>query len=471
MAKNLALYAALALVALIVVAAAVYAAEKGRPSGGHGGGVCGAAYADGVGSCCKTPGPSYYHRKEQACTHPCTYGGGPDGCCLVPDGKGGKKDVVCPATNCCDEAQPFDSPCDRCEGVVCPPGQECDSASGKCEEPQAVGVEIHNHCPNKDMVVRYAALRGGPLPGLAKLPAGGQVSGKIPTPSVSGRIYFYPDNAQIDTKDTGETAYSWLEYNNDEAGLFGSNLTYVDHIALPMSYRLSGGDCTGADGLGCTTPLATLDIEGRCPPGLLTTSPSGVAMCLSPRTYCDGLPNFGVGSGDPRCDSAVPGVAADLMAQLHACCEAGVCEGAECAFAPPPPPTAGAGGAAAGPAAVRPHDIWACEGPFKDDSPRCAMFQRGLFAPGTGKKFADIDQAYLAEGCKASNLGLYECEPGNFYSCAPYNDYCKWLQGAEGCPGIYCQPYDDQGGQGGFRSCHAKSLRIDLCAGDKPEKH
>lgn len=352
---------------------------------------------------------------------------------------------MCPGTGCCDQAQPGDSPCDLCANARCPAGQTCDPSTGDCRTPKPAALTVANHCPN-DVVLRYVSSDPG-LPGLTRLPSRTQVAAQIPVPSRNGRVYFYPA-AGANTSDNGESSYGWWEFNNTTEGVLGGNISYVDHIAVPYSYRLSGGNCAANDKAVCATPLAALDIAGECPPDLLTTASSGEKMCLAPRTYCTRLPNGGEGSGDPRCDSSVPGIAQDLMNQLKRCCAAGKCTRAQC-----------------GPK-VRPIDIWGCEGPFANDSPRCSMLQRGLFAPGSGRTFEEADDSYLAHGCSGANAGLYECQSANYYEHEPYNDYCKWVHSAGGCPGNYCQPYDDQDGLGGYHACRPTEVRIDLCEGD-----
>jgi hypothetical protein len=89
--------------------------------------------------------------------------------------------------------------------------------------------------------------------------------------------------------------------------------------------------------------------------------------------------------------------------------------------------------------------------------------------PGCGHDAGDLDATYLSTGCTAGGGDLWECNPGNYYRCAPYNDYCKWIHSPSGCPGNYCQPYDDAAAQGGYRACKATGAEVTLCAGDGPQ--
>jgi hypothetical protein len=363
-------------------------------------------------------------------------------------------DMPCPPGLTCNAQTGQCSSASPCAGKTCPvPGQICDGATGACFDPRAPkAVTVRNFC-GRDMILRYTAQQPWPVP-TQRLPSGGTVTATMPCPSVSGRIYFYPDVPAADLTDNGETSFAWLEYNNDQNGVLGANLTYVDHIALPYSYRLVGGDCGSGAEAYCRTKVADLDLVANCPPGLLHTSASGVQSCLAPRTYCDNPAYSGEPQWKLRCDARGGGVGQQLMSQVAACCAAGKCSGWMCDPA----------------SNVEPHHVWACEGGphgFDTDSPRCALFNRGLFAPGT-KPFSEADDAYFTQGCVDATSGLYECKLGSYYTNAPYNDYSAWLQSPKGCPGLYTFPYDDQGSLGGYHACRATGIIVTLCEGDAP---
>ena len=346
----------------------------------------------------------------------------------------------------------------KCAGVSCANQTYCEPVSGKCVALSAPKtIMIRNRWPFAIKV--YAARPDGPkgqqiVEFLKPTPvaAGEDIVFTIPINSPSIRVGFLPINITDANAHNSNYWYSWWEATIGGDGKIWSNLSYVDSVSVQLKYEMIGGYCTASDQAACVPPSGTFNVSKFCPEALQYMSENGFLSCMSPRTFCD--PPYKTKPGwNSWCHPTAGGPGQSIMAELRKCCAAGSCTAAQCA------------------GNTTPQNIWACSGPFAEDSPRCAMLNRGLFTEGTGKTYKDANPTYLAKGCVAEiEKTAYECQEENFYKHPPFNNYCDGIHNSPyGCPGNYCFAFDDQGAKSsGSHACRGTSTIIALYNGVPP---
>lgn len=193
------------------------------------------------------------------------------------------------------------------------------------------------------------------------------------------------------------------------------NLTYVDHLGLPM--RISTvGSSAGCQMVQCNRSYAsvTASIAGACPDGL-RYSMGGGTICLAPRSFCID----GEYASDPRRGS----VCSRLDGEIARCASRW-------------PGQCNPGGARSG-------EVYACSGGFFATSAKwCAAITRGM-----------VDDPDSTDVSRYYNTGR------------PYNPYARWIH--EQCGAVYSFAYDDYpmaAGQAGYFECNgARELGVTFC--------
>ena len=193
------------------------------------------------------------------------------------------------------------------------------------------------------------------------------------------------------------------------------NLTYVDHLGLPMKIAATGGG-GGCQMVQCNKSYSavTAAIAGGCPDGL-RYSFGGNQVCLAPRSFC----LDGEYAGDPRRG----GICGRLDSEIARCASRypGQCN----------------------PGGDKTPQVYACSGGFFATSAKwCAAITRGM-----------------VDNPDSTNVGLY------YNTGRPYNLYAKWIH--DQCGTVYSFAYDDYpmaANQAGFFTCSAaRQLSVTFC--------
>jgi hypothetical protein len=203
--------------------------------------------------------------------------------------------------------------------------------------------------------------------------------------------------------------------NNTGSQLIHYNLTYVDHVGLPMAISASGtgGGCVQVQ---CNKSAATMQsaIDTQCPDGLRYTMGGGT-ICLAPRSFC----LDGEYSSDPR----RPSVCTRLDSEIARCASLypGVCN----------------------PGTAKTPQVYACSPPFFDQSAKwCAALNRGMI-----------------DAPDSTNVAQY------YNTGRPFNGYAKWVH--QQCGAVYAFAYDDYpmaANQAGFFTCSGgQQLNVTFC--------
>jgi hypothetical protein len=193
------------------------------------------------------------------------------------------------------------------------------------------------------------------------------------------------------------------------------NLTYVDHLGLPMKIAATG---TGSDCqmVQCNKSSGAISsaIAGACPDGLRYTM-GGDAVCLAPRSFC----LDGEYASDPRRGT----VCSRLDSEVARCASRypGQCS----------------------PGTDKTPQVYACSGSFFAKSAKwCAAVTRGML-----------------DNPDSTNVAQY------YNTGRPYNLYAKWIH--DQCGTVYSFAYDDYpmaAGQAGFFTCNGgRQLNVTFC--------
>ena len=193
------------------------------------------------------------------------------------------------------------------------------------------------------------------------------------------------------------------------------NLTYVDHLGLPMQIAASGGG-DGCRMVQCAQSYGGMmaAIAGGCPDGLRYNM-GGNTVCLAPRSFC----LDGEYASDPRRGS----VCTRLDSEIARCASRypGQCN----------------------PGGEKTAQAYACSGGFFATSAKwCAAVNRGM-----------VDDP------DSLNVAAY------YNTGRPYNVYAKWIH--QQCGAVYSFAYDDYpmaANQAGFFTCTGgRQLNVTFC--------
>jgi hypothetical protein len=292
---------------------------------------------------------------------------------------------------------------------------------GVTPPPGTVPVVVQNSCPFNLNVV----LTGVGEVALERDPSGNKIFRNLSPGSTY--TYYPPSNypsGRVAAYKTLPTPAAPRELEKAEftLGLDGGggqniyyNLTYVDHLGLPMRIAASGGG-SGCQLVQCSKSYSAVAsaIAGACPDGLRYTL-GGSQVCLAPRSFCID----GEYAGDPRRGA----ICGRLDAELARC--ASLYPG-ECT-----------------PGADKTPQVYACSGGFFAKSAKwCAALTRGML-----------------DNPDSSNVSLY------YNTGRPYNQYAKWIH--DQCGAVYSFAYDDYpmaAGQAGFFTCSGgRQLSVTFC--------
>jgi hypothetical protein len=284
-----------------------------------------------------------------------------------------------------------------------------------------VPVVVKNNCPFSLNV----ALTGVGNVGLERdasgnniyraLSTGQSYTYNTPATYPSGRVSAYKVLPSPQSPRELEKAEFTLDKPSGGSQMLYYNLTYVDHVGLPM--RITGtGTSSGCVQVQCNKSASAMQstIDTGCPDGLRYTMGGGT-VCLAPRSFCL--------DGEYASDSRRPTVCTRLDSEIARCASLypGVCT----------------------PGSATTAQVYACSAPFFDGSAKwCAALNRGMLdAPDS----TTVSQYY--------NTGR------------PYNQYAKWVH--QQCGAVYAFPYDDYpmaANQAGFYSCSGGTqLAVTFC--------
>ena len=193
------------------------------------------------------------------------------------------------------------------------------------------------------------------------------------------------------------------------------NLTYVDHLGLPMQISATGGG-SGCQLVQCNKSYSTITsaIANTCPDGLRYTM-GGNTICLAPRSFCT--------DGEYASDSRRSSICSRLDSEVARCATLypGQCN----------------------PGSDKTAQVYACSGNFFATSAKfCSAITRGML-----------------DNPDSTNVAQY------YNTGKPYSTYAKWIH--DQCGAVYGFPYDDYpmaAGQAGFFTCNAgKQLNVTFC--------
>jgi hypothetical protein len=192
------------------------------------------------------------------------------------------------------------------------------------------------------------------------------------------------------------------------------NLTYVDHVGLPMQISTVGN--SGCNMAQCNKSYSALStaIANACPDGLRYTMGGGT-ICLAPRSFC----LDGEYSSDPRRASVCNRLDSEI---------------ARCASKYP---------GQCNPGTAKTPQVYACSAPFFDQSAKwCSAITRGM-----------------VDNPDSTNVAQY------YNTGKPYNQYAKWVH--DQCGAVYSFAYDDYpmaANQAGFYTCNGgRQLNVTFC--------
>ncbi|HYO56850.1 beta-1,3-glucanase family protein [Archangium sp.] len=284
-----------------------------------------------------------------------------------------------------------------------------------------VPVKVTNKCPFPLQV----ALTGVGNVGLERDAAGNTIYRALSTGQSytyatpqnypSGRVSAYKVLPSPSSPRELEKAEFTLEKPSGGSQLLHYNLTYVDHVGLPMQITGvgTGSSCVQVQCNKSASAMQTA-IDTQCPDGLRYTMGGGT-ICLAPRSFC----LDGEYSSDPR----RPSVCTRLDSEIARCASMypGVCN----------------------PGTAKTPQVYACSAPFFDQSAKwCAALNRGM-----------VDAPDSTDVARYYNTGR------------PYNPYAKWVHTQ--CGAVYSFAYDDYpmaANQAGFYTCTGgQQLNVTFC--------
>ncbi|MET0405765.1 MAG: beta-1,3-glucanase family protein [Cystobacter sp.] len=246
------------------------------------------------------------------------------------------------------------------------------------------------------------------------LGTGGSYTYYAPGNYPSGRVNAYRTLPSPTSPRELEKAEFTLELANSSQNIH-YNLTYVDHVGLPMQIQANGTGGGCAD-VKCNRSYSSLSssISGACPDGL-RYSMGGGTICLAPRSFCI--------DGEYASDSRRGSVCNRLDGEI-----------ARCASKYPNDCKVGS---------AKTPQVYACNGSFFAESAKwCSAISRGM-----------------VDAPDSTNVGQY------YNTGKPYNQYAKWVH--EQCGAVYAFPYDDYpmaANQAGFYTCTGgRQLNVTFC--------
>lgn len=283
-----------------------------------------------------------------------------------------------------------------------------------------VPVKVTNKCPfNLNVVltgVGDAALEtdsaGNKI--YRNLATGGTYTYSVPGNYPSGRVAAYKVLPSPSSPRELEKAEFTLGLSGTSQNIY-YNLTYVDHLGLPMQIAATGSG-SGCVQVQCNKSYSaiTTAIANACPDGLRYTM-GGNTVCLAPRSFCL--------DGEYASDSRRPTVCTRLDSEIARCaslypndCKPGTAKTAQ---------------------------VYACSAPFFDQSAKwCSALNRGML-----------------DAPDSTNVAQY------YNTGRPYNLYAKWIH--DQCGAVYSFAYDDYpmaANQAGFYSCTGGTqLSVTFC--------
>lgn len=295
------------------------------------------------------------------------------------------------------------------------------SGGGGSAPPGTVPVVVTNSCPFSLNVV----LTGVGDVSLEKDGAGNKVFRNLgpggtytyypPSSYPSGRVAAYRTLPSPAAPRELEKAEFTLGLDGRGAQNIYYNLTYVDHLGLPMRIATSGAG-GGCQMVQCNRSYGAIAaaIAGGCPDGLRYPM-GGSTICLAPRSFC----LDGEYASDPRRG----GVCTRLDGEVARCASRypGQCN----------------------PGGEKTPQVYACSGGFFATSAKwCSALNRGMLD--------DPD---------STNVARY------YNTGKPYNLYARWIH--EQCGTVYSFAYDDYpmaAGQAGYFECSAaRQLSVTFC--------
>ncbi|SEN27248.1 Beta-1,3-glucanase [Stigmatella aurantiaca] len=284
-----------------------------------------------------------------------------------------------------------------------------------------IPVVVTNKCPYNLNVtltgVNSIALErdGAGNPIYRNLARGASYTYATPANYPSGRVSAYKVLPTPQSPRELEKAEFTLEKPSGGSQLIHYNLTYVDHVGLPMEIS-SAGSGSSCVAVRCNKSASAIEsaIAGQCPDGL-RYSMGGGTICLAPRSFC----LDGEYASDPR--------RGDVCTRLDG-------EIARCASKYP---------GQCNPGTAKTAQAYACSPPFFDMSAKwCAALNRGT-----------VDMPDSTDVSKYYNTGK------------PYNQYAKWVH--QQCGAVYGFAYDDYpmaANQAGFFTCTGgQQMNVTFC--------
>jgi hypothetical protein len=293
------------------------------------------------------------------------------------------------------------------------------AAAGMQPLAATVPVKVTNKCPFN----LHVALTGvGDAP-LEKDSSGNKIFRNLGT---GGTYTYYPPgnypSGRVSAYKTLPSSSSPRELEKAEftLGVSGTqniyyNLTYVDHVGLPMQISAAGSG-SGCVDVRCNKSYSALTsaIANACPDGL-RYSMGGNTVCLAPRSFCI--------DGEYAGDSRRSSVCGRLDSEIARCAQKypGQCN----------------------PGSDKTPQVYACSGGFFSQSAKwCAAITRGM-----------------VDNPDSTNVAQY------YNTGKPYNQYAKWVH--DQCGAVYGFPYDDYpmaANQAGFFSCtNGTQLNVTFC--------
>lgn len=297
---------------------------------------------------------------------------------------------------------------------------EMHSSGGTTTPPPSgtVPVKVTNKCPfNLNVLltgVNSVSLErdssGNPI--YRNLASGQTYTYNTPGNYPAGRVSAYKTLPSPTSPRELEKAEFTLENNGSQ--LIHYNLTYVDHVGLPMAISTVGANNCVQVQCNKTASAMQSAIDTGCPDGL-RYSMGGGTICLAPRSFCL--------DGEYASDSRRGTVCTRLDSEIARCASKypGQCN----------------------PGTAKTPQVYACSPPFFDQSAKwCAALNRGMVdAPDS----TTVSQYY--------NTGK------------PYNQYAKWVH--QQCGAVYAFAYDDYpmaANQAGFFTCSGGTqLNVTFC--------
>lgn len=287
--------------------------------------------------------------------------------------------------------------------------------------PGTIPVKVTNKCPHT-LHVTLTGVYSIPLekdsagnPIYRALGTGQSYTYATPANYPSGRVSAYKTLPSPTSPRELEKAEFTLEKPSGGSQLLHYNLTYVDHVGLPMQIAGvgTGSSCVQVQCNKSASAIQTA-IANQCPDGL-RYSMGGGTICLAPRSFCL--------DGEYASDSRRASICTRLDGEIARCASKypGVCT----------------------PGTAKSAQVYACSPPFFDQSAKwCAALNRGML-----------------DAPDSTNVAQY------YNTGKPYNLYAKWVH--DQCGAVYGFAYDDYpmaANQAGFYTCTGgQQLNVTFC--------